>query len=411
MRDGNLYFTYESAWIYALKPTDLYLEQVTVENEGAELDEGTGFDGQAERHRIVAVPGTDEVTLQFQATSGVQISIDGRTGTTQTVALENGTAEVTVVLSKGSAKRTYQFSIRCRDTDASLGRLRVSNSSNVNLMQMELQPAFDPEITSYQSSLMQNDSVNFASYSLWVELPENARSTYKVTAVSGLRNAEPGEELEVIHAVFEDVGEIDRYRVEVPIAERGVVKITVTAEDGVTTRDYLVTLFRNNDLPLLYGSSIKLLERKENSVKLQVHANLDGYLYYLPGVTQVSPASEVRKTAKRIAVTAGDNVVTLEGVKSSSDKICLYLMSYAQRFSSGVLYSVPAYDRDLTPGGPGDLNGDGELNEIDVTLLMNAIASETEQTLSMETADIDGDGTITNADVYALWMKIKKKDS
>ena len=66
---------------------------------------------------------------------------------------------------------------------------------------------------------------------------------------------------------------------------------------------------------------------------------------------------------------------------------------------------------DLTPGGPGDLNGDGELNEIDVTLLMNAIASETEQTLSMETADIDGDGTITNADVYALWMKIKKKDS
>ena len=42
---------------------------------------------------------------------------------------------------------------------------------------------------------------------------------------------------------------------------------------------------------------------------------------------------------------------------------------------------------------------------------MNAIASETEQTLSMETADIDGDGTITNADVYALWMKIKKKDS
>ena len=50
-----------------------------------------------------------------------------------------------------------------------------------------------------------------------------------------------------------------------------MVKITVTAEDGVTTRDYLVTLFRNNDLPLLYGSSIKLLERKENSVKLQVH--------------------------------------------------------------------------------------------------------------------------------------------
>ena len=409
--EGNLYFTYESAWIYALRSTDLYLEQVTVENEGAELDEGRNFDGQAERHRIVAVPGTGEVTMKFQTADGVQVSIGEQTGTTQTVPLENGKAEVTVMLSKGSAKRTYQFSIRCRDTDASLGRLRVSNSSNVNLMEMELQPAFDPEVTSYQSSLMQTDSVDVSSYSLWVELPENARSTYTVTAVSGLRNAASGSRLEVIHTAFEGIGEIDRYRVEVNSGDRGVVKITVTAEDGVTTRDYLVTLFRNNDLPRLYGSSLKLLERNEDSVKLQVHVNLDGYLYYLPGVTKIDPASEVRKTAKRIAVTAGDNVVMLEGVDSSADKICLYLMSYAQRFSTGVLYSVPAYDGSLTPGGAGDLNGDGVLNEIDVTLLMNAIAAEKEDTLSLETADIDGDGTITNADAYALWRKIKDKSS
>ena len=49
---------------------------------------------------------------------------------------------------------------------------------------------------------------------------------------------------------------------------------------------------------------------------------------------------------------------------------------------------------------PGDVNGDGKVDDADAMKLMEKIAAE--EAMDPLVDDIDGDGALTNADVYAL---------
>ena len=400
---GYLYLRYESAWLYALKPTDLYLEAVECTGGHVLLDGGAAFDRQAENHKILLDGGTDVVTLTLTASPGAAVLIDGQEGSVREITLTDGKALVQVDLSLNGQVRTYWFAIRQRNSEAVLENLQVSYSPVVNVMELELEPAFEPERTEFNSSIYGNG--NMASYYVWPKLPEDSVSSIKITVVKGVSGKTPGTELSGM-TVYLPEGPRLRYEVPPAGTDPAVVDITVTAEDGVTRKTYRLSMFRNNDLPKLSNAS--LASREEKSVTIRITAAIDGYLYYLPdtkeGTAGMPQASQIRTEGKRIAVSAGENTVTLEGFFSEESVVYLYEMSYAQRWSSGMQMDIPAFTGEdpepAEPGTKGDLNGDGRVTNADVSALLDAVTSG--KSLSLETADLNGDGRATNSDVSAL---------
>lgn len=407
---GNLYIRYESAWLYALKPTDLYLEGVEAEGENVVIDGGAEFDRQAESHSILLDAGADQVTLTFTASQGAVVSVEGREGNVQTVTLTEGRAEIEVLLTMDGQTRVYRFTIRQRSSDAALENLQVSYSPVLTIMQMELEPAFDPEITGYNSSLYGNDAIG--TYYVWPLLPEDSQASVRVTVVSGVSGSDPGTEIEPMTVQLAE-GPRQRYMVKPASTSAAVVDVTVTAEDGATERTYRLSMFRNNDRPSISAGSGAVVSRQEERVTLKVTANMAGYLYYLPdrkeGTAGLPSANEISKNGTRIAVTAGENTVTLEGFTAEESVVYLYEMSYAQRWSSGIQVEIPAWDGTDNPGpvGPdppqgdlGDINGDGKITNADVAILLDGVTEGA--VLSAEKADMNGDGQVTNADVSLL---------
>ena len=82
-------------------------------------------------------------------------------------------------------------------------------------------------------------------------------------------------------------------------------------------------------------------------------------------------------------------------------------MSYAQRWSSGVQIDIPAYTFvPVDPSGKGDLNGDGKITNLDVSILLDAVTAG--RPLSPDIADMNNDGKVTNVDVSALLDLVTK---
>ena len=51
--DGILYIRYESGWLYAIRPTGLYLEGIEATGDNVVVDGGGSFDSQAVSHTVV----------------------------------------------------------------------------------------------------------------------------------------------------------------------------------------------------------------------------------------------------------------------------------------------------------------------------------------------------------------------
>ena len=429
---GCLYIRYESAWLYALTPTAMYLEGVETDGANVVVDDGQTFDRQAENHTIVLdPPESHQVTLTFQASQDALVTVNGRQGNVQQVTLVDDQAELQVELSLGDQKRTYHFLVRQRSSDATLEDIDVSYSPVMTVMAMELEPAFRPEITSYNSSLYGSGSMQ--SYYIWPKLAEDSKASMTLTVVSGVSGAAAGTS--VIPMTIQ-MGEEERQRYEVYPSGPGaaVVDITVTAEDGKTQKVYRLSLFRNNDLPKLTISSDPVISRQADKVEITFTSNMAGYLYYLAedeGESSDMPtASQIRKEGQRIAIEAGKNTVTLEGFTKAKSILYLYEMSYAQRFTSGCQVEIPVWSGEEepdptpsptvtpdpsptvtptpgpTPSGtsPGDLNGDGKITNADAALLLRSVTEG--QSLSLELADLNGDRQLTNADVALLLKRV-----
>lgn len=52
----------------------------------------------------------------------------------------------------------------------------------------------------------------------------------------------------------------------------------------------------------------------------------------------------------------------------------------------------------------GDMNGDGKLTNLDVSMLLNKVTAN--EDVDLETGDINGDGKISNLDVSMLLNKV-----
>ena len=118
-------------------------------------------------------------------------------------------------------------------------------------------------------------------------------------------------------------------------------------------------------------------------------------------------SSRIRTDGKRVAISAGENTVTIDDVDPEESVLYLYEMSYAQRFSSGIRIDIPAYsekEEPVEPQGSGDINGDGTVNIADVSILLDAVTAG--QSLPLQAADLTGDGRVTIGDVSALLDRV-----
>lgn len=406
-KNGNLYFRYESGWMYAIKSSALYLENVSIEGGNAVIDDGGAFDGQAENHMVTLDAGTSEITMKFDVSEGTTVTVNGTEGAEQKISLVEGKAELSVVLSRDGQTRNYQFSIHTKSSDTRLGQLQVSFSSIVNVFEMELEPAFQPDITEYNSSLY-GSGEDRDPYYIW-PVAADSKATVKVTAVYGVDGVRAGQEITPATAAFDDQIR-DRYRVR-PLSETEPARIciTVTAEDGVTTRSYYINLYRNNDRPEFTIDRENVTNRTADSVTLRIHANIDGYLYYLPtypgSYDNIPAANEVKSQGQRIAVSAGDQVVTITGLGKDACTLYLYEMSYAQRFSNGAQLDIAAYTGGDSPPDPvtptpGDLNRDGKIDMTDLSWLLDALTAG--RSIDQALGDLNGDNVVDMTDAAIL---------
>lgn len=406
-KNGNLYFRYESGWMYAIKSSALYLENVSIEGGNAVIDDGGAFDGQAENHMVTLDAGTSEITMKFDVSEGTTVTVNGTEGAEQKISLVEGKAELSVVLSRDGQTRNYQFSIHTKSSDTRLGQLQVSFSSIVNVFEMELEPAFQPDITEYNSSLY-GSGEDRDPYYIW-PVAADSKATVKVTAVYGVDGVRAGQEITSATAAFDDQIR-DRYRVR-PLSETEPARIciTVTAEDGVTTRSYYINLYRNNDRPEFTIDRENVTNRTADSVTLRIHANIDGYLYYLPtypgSYDNIPAANEVKSQGQRIAVSAGDQVVTITGLGKDACTLYLYEMSYAQRFSNGAQLDIAAYTGGDSPPDPvtptpGDLNRDGKIDMTDLSWLLDALTAG--RSIDQALGDLNGDNVVDMTDAAIL---------
>ena len=203
-------------------------------------------------------------------------------GAEQKIRLVDGKAELSVMLCREGQTRTYQFSIHTKSSDSSLSQLQVSFSTIVNVFEMEMEPAFQPDITEYNSSLF-GSGKDREPYYIW-PVAADSKATVKVTAVYGVDGVRSGQEITPATAVFDDQIRA-RYKVR-PLSETDPARIciTVTAEDGVTTRSYYINLYRNNDWPEFTIDRENVTNRTADSVTLRIHANIDGGLISKPDI-------------------------------------------------------------------------------------------------------------------------------
>lgn len=406
-KNGNLYVRYESGWMYAIKSSSLYLENISIKGSNAVIDDGGAFDGQAENHTVTLDAGTSEITIKFEVSEGTTVTVNGTEGAEKKISLVDGKAELSVVLSREGQTRNYQFSIHTKSSDASLGQLQVSFSSIVNVFEMEMEPAFQPDITEYNSSLF-GSGKDREPYYIW-PVAADSKATVKVTAVYGVDGVRSGQEITPATAAFDDQIRA-RYKVR-PLSETNPARIciTVTAEDGVTTRSYYLNLYRNNDWPEFTIDRENVTNRTADSVTLRIHANIDGYLYYLPtypgSYDNIPAANEVKSQGQRIAISAGDQVVTISGLGKDACTLYLYEMSYAQRFSNGAQLDVAAYTGGDSPPDPvtptpGDLNRDGKIDMTDLSWLLDALTAG--RSIDQALGDLNGDNVVDMTDAAIL---------
>lgn len=410
---GNLYVRYESGWMYAIKSSALYLEEVKIAEGSPVIDNGGAFDGQAQNHTVVLEAGISEITMNFQVADGVTVTVNGQEGASRKVALQDGRAEVEVVLSKDGQTRQYSFQIRTKSSDATLGTLQVSFSSIVYVMEMELEPAFQKDVLEYNSSLY-GDGKDREPYYVW-PIASDSKATVKVTVVSGVNGYNAGDEIEAATAVFDDQVRA-RYKVR-PSSENkpALINIEVTAEDGKTTKDYTLKLFRDNAAPKITAGTDAVVTREKNSAKIRITANMDGYLYYLfadkEDSNKIPTANEMKTNGKRIAIRKGEQTVELDGLRTGEGVMYLYEMAYSQRFSNGIQVDIPEYSDSNTPVDPGDsdkgdINRDGIIDLVDVVQILNEVTAG--RSVDTEIADFNEDGIVDMRDVLILLNTVTK---
>ncbi len=237
--NGTIYYKNDSGYLMAVSRNRAYLTSLS-------SDKGTfkkAFSPNTSQYELVVPAGTQSVTLSFEAigNSTVQVNGAGASGGSAAVSLTNGSGSASISVTNGSDTRTYSVSVREIQSNAALSELLVSivnYYSKENEDILGLSPDFAPDTYSYSADPYDKSFLN-----VWPSAAD-PNASVELTAVS---NVEDFNEGEAIPVTATNKGH-NRYAVYFADEKTtAVVNIKVTAEDGVTVKNYQLTLNKKKD--------------------------------------------------------------------------------------------------------------------------------------------------------------------
>ena len=243
-KDGTLYFHNDSRTMFAIERNVAWLESLSADIGTFDRDFETGV----LTYELVVPIGTEDVGLSFTASVGSTVEVNGTANVAgvATIELADGTAKAVIKVANGGQNRDYTVNIREASDETGLG-------VSINLLNAAPADAsfvpFD-EDNNYSHSLV--DETTFRR--VWLKRAD-VRANVVATAVRGVAASmggaalAPGTELTNMNTLTSGVGATYlRYNIYFAGSlANAVIKLTVTAEDGVTTEEFFVTVSRPGD--------------------------------------------------------------------------------------------------------------------------------------------------------------------
>lgn len=401
--DGTLYVRYQNGHMLSIKRSSMYLNNVTVENGNAVMDDGAVFDAQEKEHRVLVDAGTKTLKVTAEANAGTTVSMNGTEGASQEIALKAG--EITMIrveLSRDGETRSYVLNVREKSSDAKLSDLRIMYDYSGKKTEMDPTPNFDPEVTEYKVT---HYNTMYNTMYLYVEAAD-PNASVKVTVVSGVRSKKEGDVLSgrLSSSEWSDKKLMGYNASFASDTDPMVLKVTVTAEDGTTVKEYQVTGEHDADKtkPVITAAETPFSARTTDTVRFTFSSTMRGRLYYLvdtDGTYSSAPnVATMKKKGVRYGEVSeiGDNTVTLSNIPSDFKGTIYFMLEGINQYNGDRI----ACELSLDPMLAGDINGDGLVNLSDAIALLDKVTAGEDVELFL--GDINGDGIVNLSDAIAL---------
>ncbi len=301
--NGTIYYKNDSGYVFAVGKNEAYLETLT-SDKGSWGREYSSSSNNYD-YEIVVKPGEASVKLDFTASQGSSVSINGEANTEGSYTAHlgsSGTAGVKVDVSKGNDSRTYNITIREAESDASI-RVVYSNSNSITSSKTE-------------AAVSGNTYYAFSSAltapRIWFDTadPNAAITSYEIVGGDTGKYTAP-----TTSNVYNGNAYRNRYYISAYTNGWCKVKVTAAAEDGETSKDYYIIIAKDESLVrhvsdiCLSDSSLNLAEGEQKDLTAQAT--------YVGTAANVDTKIEWSSTNKGIASVDQNGRVTAKGVGSA----------------------------------------------------------------------------------------------
>ena len=228
--DGTLYFTNDSGYLFAIsKIPAAHLTSLSA-NPGV-FDKG--FSPGERDYELVVSRDIQNVSLSLTASAGTSVRINGTENTSGIVSLilTNDITPVVISLTNGDVFSEYTVNVRKASSDASLAEAYVYLSNTAPHLYTGADN-IDLTLNTSTDYFSVSHATNASTFRrLWFKPQPN--TTVKATAISGVSRIDTAT----------PSADYSRYNVYFANGYgNAVVMLTVTAEDGITTRDYFFSM-------------------------------------------------------------------------------------------------------------------------------------------------------------------------
>ena len=234
---GTIYYKNDSGSVLAVSTNSAWAENIKLNNIAV-----ADFAANKVNYANVFDRGTEKVKVTVTPCEGGAVTINGESAAEKDITLTADSAAnpvtVSICVTKGGDTRTYTLSLRWKNNDASLAKLDVNESNTSGSGLKTLSPVFDGTAGNY-AFLGATETRKFEN--VW---PKSADSnaTVKVYAVSNVDERAAGEEIPATSG--------SRYAIYFgsDTAKPTVIRVVVTAEDGVTQKEYHLYLAKSGSV-------------------------------------------------------------------------------------------------------------------------------------------------------------------
>ena len=312
-QEGTLYYKNDSGYLMAVTSNSAYLKDVDIKASTGKIKWDDDFQSSKGRYTLTVPGGTKEVSLTLTLPEGRTATVNGADYQGScTVPLDaNGEGKIEVAVYNNQQKRTYQFILLSIGSDATLSKLVVSDSNNVNATAnyLSINPSFSPEQTQYTTEIYSGDKKFLNIY---------ASPTGKFAKVA----ATPREGVRRIMRFEGTAGTGGMTRFAVYFEEgysTAEVTLTVTAGDGVTKQEYQVSLVRTDLYPPVLTQE-KVWRIDEDTAQISFVSNETGY-YYIQAVPSGAAVPQFDLSKPGTELAQGQNTCMLDQLQGAGRDI------------------------------------------------------------------------------------------